>query len=52
MYSSSAHCYYICFSRILSTNFWKKNISDDIFGKIDKKALYKFGPFNYFKRTN
>ena len=36
-----------CFYRILSTNFWKKNVSDGILEKIDKKSLSHLANFGH-----
>ena len=33
--------------RILSINFWKKNISEDILGKFDKKLLSRLSNFGH-----
>ena len=33
--------------KILSINFWKKNISEDILGKIDKKLLSRLADFGH-----
>ena len=33
--------------RTLSINFWKKNISEDIFGKINKKILLNLVDFDH-----
>ena len=32
---------------ILSINFWKKNILEDVLGKIDKKLLSRLADFGY-----
>ena len=33
--------------RILSINFWKKNISEDILGKIDKNLFSRLADFGH-----
>ena len=48
MYSSSSLLIHKrCFCRIISTFFLKKNISEDILGKIDKTILLHLADFGH-----